>query len=141
MEKANLNSLKAIRIVKNISTLEFAKYFEISKSHIYALESGERNLKFKTLKNGLDNLNISLEDYYELEEYSLLLSNSNFSEKKKYALFLIKAIGVTKKEMKEETEKTLSKYKIKYDEGIDKKALRLQKLKKQINILNNTKKV
>ena len=125
MEKANLNSLRAIRIVKDMKTDDFANAFGVTKSYICALEKNEKNIKIQTLKYGLDNLGISLDDYNELEEYGKLLSTYNIDEKKKFALFLIKAISVSTKELSEQADFILSNQVIDENE-INNKILYLQ---------------
>ena len=144
MKKANLNSLRAIRIVKDISIKNMAEAFGVTAYYISCVENGERKFGSQTLKYGLDNINVSLDKYNELEDFRILLSNSNIKEENKFLLFLIKTSSITKKELNKE--ETISKYindSTDYEKEIDDKIQILQEqiqlLQEQVDSLNSEK--
>ena len=51
-----------IRIAKDLNMEQMAEYFLVTKAYISALEKGKREMNFRTLKYGLDNLGITLDD-------------------------------------------------------------------------------
>lgn len=109
-EQINIKPLRMIRIAKDLTMEEMGEYFLVTKAYISALEKGNRSINFRTLRFGLDNLNISLEDYNTLEEFSETLLNDELSNKDRYKFMLIKTLGVVDTELKEETEELLDKY-------------------------------
>ena len=58
-----INTLRLIRITKQLKLKEIADYFGVTTAYINANETGKRNMKVQTLKYGLDNLGIPLEKY------------------------------------------------------------------------------
>lgn len=109
-EQINIKPLRMIRIAKDLTMEEMGEYFLVTKAYISALEKGNRSINFRTLRFGLNNLNISLEDYNTLEEFSETLLNDELSNRDRYKFMLIKTLGVVDTELKEETEELLDKY-------------------------------
>lgn len=107
-KKNNLVPLKFIRIAKDITAKEMSESFKVTPAYIYAVESGERNLKEQTLIYGLNNLNINYEEYLELESLSYELSlKDEIDNYEKYKIMLTKAIGVINQELKEQAEELI----------------------------------
>ena len=90
----SLVPLKMIRIIKGIKISEMAKYFDCSQSYIIDIENGTRIMYKNALFNGLEKLGISYEEYKELIEFQIILSESNISDEDKYKYMLIKTISI-----------------------------------------------
>ena len=56
----NISTLRMIRIVKDLKPKDMAELFEVTPAYINALESSKKNITIKTLKKGLDKLNITI---------------------------------------------------------------------------------
>ena len=93
-KKWNLVPLKMIRIAKNMSTEEMASHFEVTTAYINLIENGDKALRKTTLKYGLIGLNISYEDYSELENFSNYLLEKEIDKHDKYKYMLMKTIGI-----------------------------------------------
>lgn len=106
----NLMPIRIIRIAKDLSMEEMANYFMVTKAYISAIEKNKRKIRIQTLKFGLDNMNISLDDYYELQDFSQELLNIELSERDKYKFMLIKTLGVVSPEQKTQSEELLEKF-------------------------------
>ena len=107
-KKWNLVPLKMIRIVKNMSTEEMAGHFEVTTAYINAIENGIKTFRPTTLKYGLIGLNISYEDYEELENFSNYLSEKELNKQDKYKYMLMKTIGILSPEQRNIIEEYLN---------------------------------
>lgn len=105
----SLVPLRMIRIAKNISVNDMAKYFEVTPTYINAIENGNKTMRSTTLKYGLIGLNISFEDYTELEEFSNFLNNIEMDLYDKYKYMLMKTCCILCPEEREATEEYLNK--------------------------------
>ena len=106
-KQLNITPIRMIRIIKDLSMDEMAEYFMVTKAYISAIEKRERKFRIQTLKFGLDNMNISLEDYYILEDFSNELLNEELSDRDKYKFMLIKTLGIVEPEAKDKTDELL----------------------------------
>ncbi len=105
--KVNINSLRMIRIVMDLSIEQMADHFLVSSSYISALEKGKRKINFRTLKYGLDNLKIKMEDYLELDDFRNYLENGDFDMQSKFRYMLIKTVGVVSPNLRKTTDELL----------------------------------
>ena len=106
----NIMPLRMIRIVKDLKMKEMAAYFEVTPAYIGAIENGEREMNFRTIKYGLDNLGISRDSYEELVEFQNKLINSDMSDEDRFKFMLIKTLGVVSPELKEQSTFILNEY-------------------------------
>lgn len=113
-----INTLRLIRITKQLKLKEIADYFGVTTAYINANETGKRNMKLQTLKYGLDNLGIPLEKYQELEEYQKYVKELNISDDDRYTMMLIKTISITTSTLEKEAEKTLSALENRINNGL-----------------------
>ena len=90
----NFHPLRFIRIAKDIKQNEFSKYFSCSPAYISSVENGKRKMTLRILKSGLNELGISLEDYFELEELGNYLVTSETEKEIIYRCMLAKSIGI-----------------------------------------------
>lgn len=109
-KQINITPMRMIRIAKDLTMTDMANYFMVTPAYIGALEKNQRKIKIQSLKFGLDNLGISLDDYFLLENFSKNLLNDNISDEYKYRYMLIKTLGVVNPELKVQTEELLEKY-------------------------------
>ncbi|MBE6160474.1 MAG: helix-turn-helix transcriptional regulator [Lactobacillales bacterium] len=107
---ANIVPLRIIRIAKDLSMEEMANNFMVTKAYISAVEKGDRKMKIQTLKFGLDNMNINLDDYFQLEKFSEELLDSELSNSDKFKFMLIKTLGIVSIKLKVKSEEILEKY-------------------------------
>jgi len=103
-KQVNITPIRMIRIIKDLSMDDMAQLFMVSKAYISAIENNQRKFRTQTLKFGLDNLNISLDDYYILDEFSEKLLNTELSDRDKYKFMLIKTLGIVEPDTKIQTE-------------------------------------
>lgn len=108
VNKFNTAPLRLIKIAKNLTTLEMAKHFECSSAYINAIENETRDMHFRTLKYGLDNLGITIGEYDELVEFRKSLSEKDLEDKEKFKYMLMKTIGVITPEIKEQIDEILN---------------------------------
>lgn len=106
-KEINITPIRMIRIIKDISMEEMADLFMVSKAYISAIENNQRKFRIQTLKYGLDKLNISLENYYILEEFSQELLITELPDRDKYKFMLIKTLGVVEPDTMIQTEELL----------------------------------
>lgn len=105
-----LVAIRLVRIVKDLRQKEMAETFSATPPYINSIENGTRVFREQTLFYGLYNLDISIEDYRELEDFCLKISETDLDDKDKYKFALIKAIGTVAPDLKDEAEATLNKY-------------------------------
>ena len=111
MEKnTSIMPLRMIRIAKDLNMDQMAKYFLVTEAYISALEKGKRNMNFRTLKYGLDNLGISLDDYSNLNSFREYLENQPLDQQSKFKFMLIKTLGVVSPELKENANELITNY-------------------------------
>lgn len=103
-EVHNLNPLRLIRTAKDLNQEEFAGYFLCTKAYISAVEHGKRQMTFRTLKSGLTEMQISVEDYFELEKLRDYMIEMNIDSLSVYRCMLAKAIGLVNPDLKEQAE-------------------------------------
>lgn len=101
----NITPLRMIRILKFLTIKQMSKFFELTEIYYEYIEEGCAQIDKTILKNGLKKLQIDFDDYQELEKFSNLLSKQN--DKEKYALMLIKTIGIIYPHYKSSCEKLL----------------------------------
>ena len=106
----NLNPLRMIRISKDLTREEMAEYFLVTPAYIGAIENNKRAMTTRTLRSGLNYLNITLDEYESLRNFGNALLQTELSKDKKYAYMLIKTLGIVEKSLKEEAEQSLEKY-------------------------------
>ena len=99
-----LVSLKFIRIAKDFSREEFSKYFLCTMSYISAVELGKRSMHMRTIESGLRKMEISFDDYLQLEKLKETLINLNIDEEFAYRCMLAKSIGIVNPDLKEQAE-------------------------------------
>lgn len=109
-DENNLNPIRMIRIAKDLKTEDMAFCFSVTSAYISAIEKGERKFKEQTLKFGLDNLGITLEDYYDLESFKEELLNTELSKEEKHKFMLVKTLGIVNSKLKEASDETLKTY-------------------------------
>ena len=97
-----------IRIAKDFSTEEMANFFEITSAYVGAIESGKRIMHFRTLKYGLNNLNITFDDYVELDEFSSILLEKDIEDREKFKYMMMKTIGILTPEIRFEIDEILN---------------------------------
>lgn len=111
MEKnTSIMPLRMIRIAKDLNMEQMAEYFLVTKAYISALEKGEREMNFRTLKYGLDNLGITLDDYSDLDGFREYIEKQPLDQQSKFKFMLIKTLGVVSPELKENAEELISRY-------------------------------
>ena len=103
-EVHNLNALRLIRTVKDLNQEEFAKYFLCTKAYISSVERGKRQMTFRTLKGGLNEMQISIAGYFELEELRDYMIGINVDSLSIYRCMLAKAIGLVNPNLKDQAE-------------------------------------
>lgn len=108
--QVNIKPLRMIRIAKDLSLDEMASFFMVTKAYISAIEKNQRKMKPQTLKLGLESMNISMDEYFQLEEFSQELLKSELSDRNKYMAMLIKTLGVVSHELKPQSEELLEKF-------------------------------
>ena len=106
----NLHPLKFIRIAKDIKQNEFSKYFSCSPAYISSVENGKRKMTLRILKSGLNELGISLEDYFELEELGNYLITSETEKEIIYRCMLAKSIGIIRPDLKKDAEQLIVEF-------------------------------
>ena len=77
---------------------------------ISALEKGKRDMNFRTLKYGLDNLGITLDDFSDLDSFREYLENQPLDQQSKFKFMLIKTLGVVSPELKENANELITSY-------------------------------
>lgn len=111
MEKnTNTMPLRMIRIAKDLNMEQMAEYFLVTKAYISALEKGKREMNFRTLKYGLDNLGITLDDYSELDSFREYIENQPLDQQSKFKFMLIKTLGIVSPELKENANDLIASY-------------------------------
>ena len=111
----NFHPLRFIRIAKDIKQNEFSKYFLCSPAYISAIENGKREMTLRTLKSGLNELGISLEDYFELKELGNYLVTSEIEKDIIYRCMLAKSIGIIRPDLKKDAEQLIVEMLEKHD--------------------------
>ena len=106
----NLHPLKFIRIAKDIKQNEFSKYFSCSPAYISSVENSKRKMTLRILKSGLNELGISLEDYFELEELGNYLITSETEKEIIYRCMLAKSIGIIRPDLKKDAEQLIVEF-------------------------------
>ena len=110
MKNGKINVLRMIRIAKDLNMEEMAEYFLVSKAYISAIEKGIRNISLRTLKFGLNNLGILIEDYFELVDFAEKLDEMSLNNESKYKFMLIKTLGVVSPELKDKSNQILGEF-------------------------------
>lgn len=105
-----LMPLRMIRIVKDYNLEQMANHFEVTLAYISAVEKGIKQMHFRTLKYGLDNLGISMNDYEDLNSFSQEMDSLEMEYKDKFKFTMIKTMSVVYPELKEKTEELLKTY-------------------------------
>ena len=103
-----ISPLAAIRIVKDMNRKEFAQYFMCTAAYISLVEKNQRQMTLRTLSYGLQKLNISLSDYFILEELRDGLVNSGIPKPLIYRCMLSKSIGIINHDLKEKAEEVIN---------------------------------
>ena len=106
----NFRPLRFIRIAKDIKQNEFSKYFSCSPAYISSVENGKRKMTLRILKSGLNELGISLEDYFELEELGNYLITSETEKEIIYRCMLAKSIGIIRPDLKKDAEQLIVEF-------------------------------
>lgn len=106
----NFHPLRFIRIAKDIKQNEFSKYFLCSPAYISSVENGKRKMTLRILKSGLNELGISLEDYFELEELGNYLITSETEKEIIYRCMLAKSIGIIRPDLKKDAEQLIVEF-------------------------------
>ncbi len=106
----NFHPLRFIRIAKDIKQNEFSKYFSCSPAYISSVENGKRKMTLRILKSGLNELGISLEDYFELEELGNYLVTSETEKEIIYRCMLAKSIGIIRPDLKKDAEQLIVEF-------------------------------
>lgn len=106
----NFHPLRFIRIAKDIKQNEFSKYFSCSPAYISSVENGKRKMTLRILKSGLNELGISLEDYFELEELGNYLITSETEKEIIYRCMLAKSIGIIRPDLKKDAEQLIVEF-------------------------------
>ena len=106
----NFRPLRFIRIAKDIKQNEFSKYFSCSPAYISSVENGKRKMTLRILKSGLNELGISLEDYFELEELGNYLITSETEKESIYRCMLAKSIGIIRPDLKKDAEQLIVEF-------------------------------
>ena len=96
--------LKFIRIAKDLNREEFSKYFLCTTAYISSIEIGKRVMHIRTLKSGLREMGISIDDYMKLEELKEILIKLNVEEEVAYRTMLSRALGIINPDLKTEAE-------------------------------------
>lgn len=96
--------LKFIRIAKDLNRDQFSKYFLCTKAYISSIELGKRIMHPRTLKSGLKEMGISVEDYMKLEELKDYLEKLNVDKEVAYRTMLARALGIVSPDLKEKAE-------------------------------------
>ena len=109
-KEINISPIRMIRIAKDLTMEEMAQFFLVTRAYISAIEKNKREFRLRTLKFGLNNLNISLNDYFILEEFSQELLNSELCNRDKYKFMLIKTLCILEPDEKNSSEEILEKY-------------------------------
>jgi len=109
-KKDNIMTLRMIRIAKDLNMEQMAEYFLVTKAYISALEKGKREMNFRTLKYGLDNLGITLDDYSDLDNFREYLESQPLDQQSKFKFMLIKTLGTVSPELKENANQLISNY-------------------------------
>lgn len=109
-QNTSIMPLRMIRIAKDLNMEQMAEYFKVTKAYISALEKGKRDMNFRTLKYGLDNLGITLDDYSDLDSFREYLENQSLAQQDKFKFMLIKTLGVVSPELKENTNELITIY-------------------------------
>lgn len=107
-EYEKINSLRIIRVAKNLNQEDFAKYFLCTKAYISSVEHGNKKMSLTTLRCGLNEINISTSDYFVLEELRDYLINMHVDRNYIYRCMLAKALGMVSPELKEQAESLVS---------------------------------
>lgn len=103
-ENHNLSALRIIRIAKDLNQEEFAEYFLCTKAYISSVEHGKRQMHLRTLKSGLNEMKISIVDYFNLEELRDYMLKIDMDSLSIYRCMLAKAIGLVNPDLKEQSE-------------------------------------
>lgn len=106
----NFHPLRFIRIAKDIKQNEFSKNFLCSPAYISSVENGKRKMTLRILKSGLNELGISLEDYFELEELGNYLITSETEKEIIYRCMLAKSIGIIRPDLKKDAEQLIVEF-------------------------------
>jgi len=110
MEKSktkNLSPLRYIMIARDLNQTKMAEYFLCTDAYIGAVISEKKVMHPRTLKFGLKNMGIELDNYMELVELKQILVESDYSQDLKHRCMLIKAIEVINPTLRETTSKLL----------------------------------
>jgi len=105
----SINPFRMIRIVKDLKTIDVAKMFGCTSPYINSIENGKRdpqNIEF--LKNGFDKMGVSLDSYFTLREFAIIVNNADLNEKQKYQIMLTKTLGEIYPELHQKAEEILS---------------------------------
>lgn len=108
MASKRLIPLRLIRIVKNMDAKEMATYFNISSPYMSSIENGNKRINEEILQRGLNNLEIDIKEYEELEKFCVDLMESDLEYQDQYRYALLKALGAIHPGFKAETEVFLS---------------------------------
>lgn len=106
----NLSTIRMIQISLDISGVEMAQAFEVTTATISAVKLGTRNFKLSTLKNGLQNLGISLTCYAEIEEFREYIEQEPIDNYSKNVCMLAKTIGTIYPQNKDLAEMIITRY-------------------------------
>lgn len=111
MEKdTSIIPLRMIRIAKDLNLEQMAEFFLVTNAYISAIEKGKREMNFRTLKYGLDNLGITLDDYQELDSFREYIEKQPLEQQNKFKFMLIKTLGVVSPELKESSNELINIY-------------------------------
>lgn len=105
----SINPFRMIHIVKELKAKDIAKMFGCTSTYITQIENGEKdpnNIYF--LKNGFDKMGVSLDSYFTLREFAIILNNIDLKKEQKYQIMLIKTLGEIYPKLHQEAEEILS---------------------------------
>lgn len=100
----NFHPLRFIRIAKDMKRNEFSNCFLCTPAYISSIESGKKEMALRTLKCGLNELGIPLEDYFSLVELRDYLISNETDNEIIYRCMLAKAIGIIRSDLKKDAE-------------------------------------
>lgn len=100
---SNINPFKMIRVASDLNVKQFAEYFSISEHHVHLVEKSDRNISATKLKQGLNSLDISEDEFLELLEISKYLSNCLIDKFDKYTLMLSITLGIIDQSLKKKS--------------------------------------
>lgn len=110
MTNVNITPLRLIRISKDLNAVQMGKIFGVSYAYISAVEKGQRKMHPDRLELGLIELGIPYDLYRELSSFCEMIDQKNLSAQDQFKFCLIKTIGITSPDLKEQSEQLLEQF-------------------------------